>query len=161
AGNPNIIGGTDNCVRVSLFATSTNPMWGWIKATTDSWTSDTLFQHRFDGGVIFDFSTSLSLYFQAAAYRFWVDQANARVLRANLYILNHLERLSGVNFATVTGSDEGGSADVGHYGERNGHMIAAVYGVASRYLTAAQKQTVLDKMYNDVRDPANQCNLST
>ena len=154
SGDPHAIGGTDNCVVVSLWAVSTNPNWVYIQNTTNSWTSAAAYKHTFDGGTQGGFDTSLALAYQAAAIRFWVDRSNQTMLNALVYIIQHFERWTAVNFAVPPDSI------VIQYGERVAMGIANPYTVARTlgHLTASDKTTAIGKILNDIWNPAAQCN---
>jgi hypothetical protein len=158
--DPHAIGGTDNCVVVSLWATSDNPNWGNVKARSDAMTSAAFYKHVFDGGSVVAYDNSWAVdYFQNSAIRFWVDRKNQGVLNSLIYIIQHFERYTGVNFIGV-GNDAG---NINHYGERLAMGIANVYTVARTlgHLTPEDKTTAAGKILNEITDPSAQCTRPT
>src|SRR5262249_41703765 len=153
SGDPHTIGGTDNCVVLSLWAVSSNPNWVYIQNMTNGWTTAASYKHVFDGGSVGGFDTSLALFYQAAAIRFWVDRSNQTVLNSLVYIVQHFERWTAVNFNTPPDNI------VIQYGERVAMGIANPYTVARTlgHLTTSDKTTAVGKILNDIWDPAGQC----
>jgi hypothetical protein len=160
AGNPNAIGGTANCVVISQWAYAANPFWARIVADTNFATSSD-YTHIYDGGKLAYWGPDLQWPYIEAAYRFLVDRKRQILLDALVYITAHVERYSGVNFAVMMGSDEGGSASIGHTWMFNWNGMFMPYAVANYlgHLTAAQKLRYRDAILNDISDPnpANQC----
>jgi len=151
--------GTDNCVRVSQLAVSSNPYWTRMKAYIANRLTVDSYKHWADGG------TSGSGFADAERYAefalaFLVDQANQSYLTALLYGLNHVERLGGVNFMADETAPNGGNRDSG--GDFASYIfmnMAIAYSTGSPYLTPAQRTTFLDKMYNDL-EGARPCTKS-
>jgi hypothetical protein len=155
-GNPNLIGGTKNCVVASLFAHDNNPDWVQVKAQA-TFATDAAFKHVFDGGSINYFWNDYSQWFIPAAYRAYVDRTYQPAVSALVYFLSHPERIAGVNWAGHYGSDYGGSTAIGHYFSNWAFPVS--YAVAREYLTPEQRAWYADSMFNDVDDPdpAKQC----
>ena len=144
--NPNIIGGTENCVRISLFAIKSNVEFQQIRAQVPTGNS---YKYVFDGGTVAAGAPSGGIAW--AAEMFMVDQANQAYLDEITYLLTHLERISGVNFVVDewSGNNPAGNvmADINSTHEM-GADIAEVYQAGSRYLTSAQKLDATGKILN-------------
>lgn len=153
-------GGTDNCVRVSQLAYAGNPWWDRIVTDTAAWMTGSAYKYLYDGGTEGNAGQfSLPSYWAEASARFYVDQTNSAMLNVATYALNHIQRLAGVNFEANEAFNDAGNWELSDFASYSLHDIAFVYLVASPYLTAQQKQTFLDKIYNDVDDPsATLCN---
>jgi len=144
--------GTDNCVRISQLAVSTNPYWTRMMAYTASRLTGGSYRHWADGGTSGSGSADAERYAEFAL-AFLVDQANQSYLTALLYGLNRVERLGGVNFMANEAVPNGGNRDSG--GDFASYVfvdMAIAYSTGSPYLTPAQRTTFLDKMYNDLGD---------
>jgi hypothetical protein len=146
-GNPNVIGGTENCVRISVFATKSNVEFQQIRAQVP--TGPSSYQYVFDGGTVPAGGPSGGVAF--AAEVFAADQANQSYVDAMVYCLTHLERLSGVNFVVDEWSPNNPAgnvmADINSTHE-TGADIAEIYQAGSRYLTDAQKRDATAKILN-------------
>ncbi len=144
--SPNIIGGTENCVRISMFAIKGNVEFQQIRAQLPTAGN---YKYVFDGGTVPSGMPSSGLAWYAEM--FMVDQANQAYLDAMLYGLTHLERVSGVNFAVNewSGNNPAGNVitDINSTHEL-GADIAEVYQVGSRYLTDTQKREATGKILN-------------
>ncbi len=146
ANNPNVIGGTENCVRISLFATKSNVEFQQVRALAPTTTS---YKYVFDGGTTA--SGPISGGIPWCAEMFMVDQANQSCLDAMVYALTHLERLSGMNFAVDEWSANNPAGNVISDINSTHEMaadIAEVYQIGSRYLSAAQKKDATGKILN-------------
>ena len=146
--------GMDNCVRISQLAVSTNPYWTKMKTYAAGWLSGNSYRYWADGGTSGSGFADAERYAQFALL-FLVDQANQPYLTALLYGLNRVERLGGVNFMANETVANGGNRDSG--GDFASYIflnMAAAYSSGGPYLTAAQKTTFLNKMFNDLGDSA-------
>ena len=148
-------GGSDNCVRVSQLAWAGNPWWDRIVSDTSGWMSGISYKYIYDGGAEGNSDQyNLPSYWAEAAARFYVDQTNSAMLNVATYALNYIQRLAGVNFMANEAANDGGNSQMSDFASYSFHDIAFIYLIASPYLTAAQKQTFLDKIYNDLDDPS-------
>jgi hypothetical protein len=163
AANPAIIGGTQNCVRISQYAYAANPSWSGILSAT-AFTKAADYQHKYDGGTCQfcgNFMGDYQWYSLSATYRALVDRKWQIGVDALVYTATHVERFDGVSFPAnpLNGADEGGDLTVGHYGFSMNILFSNVYAVARDYLTSAQRSRFADAMLNDIwyADPAKQC----
>jgi lysophospholipase L1-like esterase len=158
AATPNdTIGGTQDCVRVSLLAYTGNPLWDSLLTSAYGYYglgSTTSYKFVFDGGT--QYSSSIGLGGPTspaeAAVMFLVDQSNSLLLNELTYFRDHFHNYGGVNW---TGNESGSQVQPYFTADQGGPLAAAawLYGVSSPYWTASTTQTFLDKIYNDVDDP--------
>ena len=149
----NLIGGTQDCLRISQVAYTGNPFWdGVVTISSNVASSD----YRFvaDGGTIPQTpgSNTYPSQYAEAGMRFLVDQQNATMLAIPVYMAKHVELLSGVNWLCYA---EGASCGFNIFdgnGDNFFDGISLVAAVAMPYMAAADRQTFLDKIYNDVDD---------
>ena len=147
--------GTDNCVRISQLAYPGNPWWDRVVSDTAAWMTGNGYKYIYDGGNEGNAGQySLPSYWAEAAARLYVDQTNSAMLNVATYALNNIQRIAGVNFMAYEPADDGGNAELSDFGSYAFHDIAFLYLVTSPYLTSTQRQTFLDKIYNDVDDPS-------
>jgi len=145
-GNPNMIGGTDNCVRISQFAVQSSPAWAhnWIQYGDTAWYTSIL-----DGGTRTDY---LSTPWCMLAGLFLVDQSNQAALNGVLYGITRVERVAGANFAAYEPYNDGGTNELSDFASFVWADMGIAYEAGRNYLTSAQKTVYLAKMYNDISD---------
>ncbi len=148
-------GGADNCARVSQLAWTGNPWWDRVVADTTPWTTGNAYRYIYDGGAFGNSGQSnLPGYWAEGAARFFVDQTNSAMLNVATYALNNIQRLAGVNFVANEAVNDAGNFELSDFASYSFHDIGFIYLVGAPYLTAPQKQTFLDKIYNDLDDPS-------
>jgi hypothetical protein len=162
SGNPNVIGGTANCVTVSLYAYAANPLWAKILSDTAFPGGPNDYKSTFDGGTTYRAADALGFQFVEAAWRLGIDRTNQAMLDALVYYVSHVQRTNGVNWDAVAFSDEGGSGSqgLGHLWQFDFYADSLPYALTSYlgHLTTGQKSYYNDSMWNGVTDPAHQCN---
>lgn len=143
AGNPNVVGGTENCVILSFFATKANTL--FTRVRSNSTTSVNNYKHPFDGGTAWLPGPLIANMGDV----FLVDRENQDLLNGLLYYTNSIERVSGVNFALNHWGKNGGNiyADLNN-GQEIWSDVAYIIGHAMNYLTADQKTAVASKVAN-------------
>ena len=154
ASDPHVIGGTENCVRISQYAINSNVWWGPM-VTDTNYNSPADYKHTYDGGTCQYcgvFAGDFQWKFEESAYRFLVDRRNQAQLDAVMYAYNNIERFGGVGWAVspFNGSDEGGDQGFGHYGFGMTVPFSLIGAAGRIYATAAERQAYADKMFNDV-----------
>jgi hypothetical protein len=158
--NPTLIGGTDNCVRISQYAIASNQQWtAGVLSITNGWNaSPANYKTVFDGGAISGFS-GYGMDHALGAYRYMVDRKCQLCVDALVYYVNNIERTGGVNWAVMASvySDFGGDQDLGHYGFWYYQQFSLAYGAVREHLTAAQRTAFAKKILNNIDDPANPC----
>ena len=146
--------GDANCVRISQLAYAGNPWWDEVtNRITGGYTGSTAYKLKQDGGN-YTADYSFTAYWAAAALQFFVDQANTQMLAACKYGINNIEKLNGVSWTGWDGVAGGGNNNFNDFASYTMRPLGLVYSIARDYLTPAEKQTFLDKMYNDWDDPA-------
>lgn len=150
-----LIGGTLDCLRISQVAYTGNPFWDGVVGISNAVAGS---DYRFvaDGGTIPQTpgSNTYPSQYGEAGMRFLVDQQNATMLAIPVYMAKHVELLSGVNWLCYA---EGASCGFNIFdgnGDNFFDGISLVALVAMPYMSSADRQTFLDKLYNDVDDPA-------
>lgn len=156
--------GTADCMRVSRIAITGNVWWDAV------YTRSTLSSAP-DGGCNLDNPAwqthsctalpnpgggyGIPAYLHSVAIRFLVDQANQNALNSIRYWLTHIERTNGVNFAMPEDRQSYNDLDFFSYLVRD---TAPLYAVGRAYLSSAEKQTFVDKMFSDIRYQSPACN---
>jgi len=146
--------GTDNCVRISQRAWKGNIWWdAMFTRVLNAWATGVSYKHVFDGGSQAG-ETSTPILWATAGMKLFVDPTDVQMKSIIIYALNHIERISGVNFTANENSRNGGNNGIADFGSSALWGIAALWETGKDYLNPAERQTFLDKMYNDVDDPA-------
>ena len=162
-GNPEIIGGSDNCVRLSFFGTKSNKEFGLIatELSGQGATTPAGYKHAFDGGTgTYRLSYSNLFYVCALrAIRFEVDQTRQDDLDAVIYCSDHLERAGGVNFSVNEwlGNGNQSFADANNCHECAPNMAKSV-AAAYPYLSSTKRAAAAGKLVNHRWNSATQCN---
>ncbi len=136
--------GTDNCVRISAGATTTN--WAWTSNMSRVGDPATA---KFLGEGINMTDTGA----RYAEY-FMLDLKAQPFLDYALKVLNQMEVMGGNNFPANEAIADGGNYSLAAQVSNQMVEVGTVWTITSGYLTSAQKQTALDKALNDIADPS-------
>lgn len=145
------IQGTDNCVRGSSRAVTSNWRWNAVLPFLPN-PSSGAYRWAFDGGggTLYDLTPLAQVY--AYAFQFLHDQTNQGLVDAGLYIINNVERMGGSNFLAYELLNDGGNYELAAQASEQIAQLGIIYTAFKAYLTPTQKQLFLDKVMNDVSD---------
>jgi len=153
--------GTADCLRLSVRAWAGNPAWDELLVSYNLFAANSsLYMGVYDGGQrasspMPNDAWNVPEYLSACALKAFVDRGDTNAINCGLYWLNHVERTHGVNFAAVETLAHGGDPHWGDFASYMLHDEGLIYSLLRGYLTLGQRQTFLDKIYNDLADGCN------
>lgn len=147
------IQGTENCVRISQMAVSTNPWWvGILFYTTAFPPSSNVYKSVYRGGT--QQGTGVVSFLSIYSISFFVDQLRQDLLSAAIDTITHIETLNGTNFIANEEAKDGGNIALGQ--DPNPPWLQGLANSYSlgirRYMTSVERQTFMAKMGNDIYD---------
>lgn len=152
-----LIGGTQDCLRISQLGYTGNTFWDNIVASTDytvGGTKPNAYKFAVDGGDQFPgcCSYDFGYIFGEGAFRFLVDQSNTTLAAVLAYFMNNVEKAAGVNLMCDTQTNACGQDDFLGNGDEFFTGMSEVAMVYKTYMSSARLGVFWDKVYNDVDD---------
>ena len=151
----NLIGGTQDCLRISQLEYNGNLIYDGMKSKVAQYRLDDLVNYKAvsDGGLNSFSALNGSAFdvYGLAAINLLVDQHNQHWLDVILYWLNNSEKMSGVNFTGNT-QDALANNDMNDFASYAMYGYGWLYPIGSPYQPSADRQTDRDKIYNDIDD---------
>jgi len=150
--------GTEDCLRISARAWAGNPPWDKLLYVYNTYAANPgLYMGIYDGGSRAsnappNGANNLPTSMNACAVKFFVDRADTNARDCGLYWITHFERSNGVNFAANEALMHGGNPEWGDFSGYTFHAEALLFTLLRDYLNPTDKQTFLDKVYNDLAD---------
>ena len=154
-GDVTTIGGTENCVRVSLWGIYDNPAWRQLlqqAAPVINGTAST-YKHRFDGGSRGNGDSFTDAFGQAALY-FLLDLRCQNCVTGLRYFGNNQERISAVNWIAYEGAGNAGTNQAdGNFQRGNMEAIGQTYTASKEFFTSGELTAYRAKFLNDFNRP--------
>ena len=144
--------GDQDCLRISQVAYAGSSWWDGLKGQTDTWSGNTNYMHKFDGGTSGVGGQPYNNLAQLAnaAVRSVIDPSDSGMRAAAKYCVNNAEKFAGVNWTVYEPSGNAGNLDLNDFASYYAYPLSVCYVAARDYLSAAERQTFADKMYNDI-----------
>ncbi|MGA3018778.1 MAG: Ig domain-containing protein [Bryobacteraceae bacterium] len=151
------IGGTQNCVRLSFIALTTNPFWSQIVTTQAGGGNANWYRMLWDGGgtILPNFYNlqSTTQYWIGSVYQFLVDQSNTMAKSVLSYAMTHATDILGVNFFLDETQSGGATGAGGNYLPGDMLNFGLIYQVDSPYESSSVSATFRSQLLNDLDDP--------
>jgi hypothetical protein len=147
--------GNKDCLRVSALAIAGNPFWDAVDYSFRLYSGQ---RAVIDGGSVAftPFNGGGSTYANAigaAGLMLLVDQGNSQALADVLYAIRNVEHFLSTAWVIDDAQNNGGYANWSDTISYLFYGMANLYAVGRPFLTAGERQTFVDKMFNDITDP--------
>ena len=139
-----------DCLRISQLAWTGSIFWdAAVNRDLSGWEIGNGYKHVFDGGTLYG-GALVPEAWGLAALKAIVDPADTQMVNIARYCVDHIERASGVSWTINEQMQDGLNNDLNDYASYIAYGASICYMGARPYLSAAEKQTFADKMYNGV-----------
>ncbi len=153
-----LIGGTQDCLRITQLAYTGNPMWDSLVGHSSPLNSGIAWKLPADGGTLLTSSAyAIAELYGLAGWRFLADPTSSQMLSVVTYGLLNMVKTAGVNWPCneiLSSCGLTSGSEIGDY--ETYYMLGYVwmYQAGGQYLSTAHKATSLNSIFNDVNDPA-------